>query len=65
MVILLKKLTVNKNVQNDINFCYVWVCNLVSHVKERTQAEEFEHRVLRKIFGPWLGASNRSMEKTA
>ena len=48
----LKKVTVNKNIQSDINVCYVWVCNLVPRVKERTQAEEFEHRVPRMIFGP-------------
>jgi len=44
-------LTGNNNIQSDINVCYVWVCNLVSHVEERTQAEEFEHKVPRKIFG--------------
>jgi hypothetical protein len=44
--------TVDVFEQSDINVCYVWVCNLVSDVKERTQDEEFEHRVLGKIFGP-------------
>jgi hypothetical protein len=36
----------------NFNCCFVWVRNLVPHIKRRTMIEGFENRVMRRIFQP-------------
>jgi hypothetical protein len=31
---------------------YVWMCNLVSHIEGKIQAQEAQNRVMRKMFRP-------------
>jgi hypothetical protein len=53
------------NIQNyNFIYCFVWVCNLVSHLREEHRLRVLWNRVLGRISGP-KGGSGRRLEKTA
>ena len=48
--ILYKNFKINTHTINNIASCIIWFCDLISYIKEETQAKGLENKIRRRIF---------------